>query len=230
MKKRNAFTTVDLATGAAIAHGQRLPRPKMGSEADWLDPSNNFTGDTPAEWEGVGWFPEYEDRAALDAGQVYADPAWQSPDMVNNRVVLLYEGRERSAEEIAQEKARIKQAINDERDRRWPGTVNCDVRGDGTLVIPADARDDTDLRNIQAVTTTAQVVYGTSGAILKFRDATDTTHDLIPSEMIQLGLLVQAHVQFFYEKAWSLKDAIDAMTSAELDAVDVTDSVHWSVE
>lgn len=227
MKKRNAFTTVDLVTGDAIAHGQRLPRPKMGSEADWLDPSNNFTGDTPAEWDGVGWFPEYEDRVVLDAGQVYADPVWQSPDMVNNRVVLLYEGRDRSSGEIVQEKARIKQAINDERDRRWPGTVNCDVRGDGTLIVPADARDDTDLRNIQAVTTTAQVLSGTQGVTLKFRDATDTTHDLTPAEVIQLGLLVQSHVQFFYEKAWTFKDAVDAMTSAELDSVDVTDNTHW---
>lgn len=104
MKKRNAFTTVDLATGAALAHGQRLPRPKMGGEADWLDPSNNFSGDTPAEWEGVGWFPEYEDREALGTGQKHADPVWQAPDMQNNRVVLFFAAMDRPAEEITSER------------------------------------------------------------------------------------------------------------------------------
>ena len=229
MKKRNAFTTVNLATGDAIAHGQRIPRPKMGKESDWLDPSNNFTGDTPVEWEGIGWFPEYEDRVVLDAGQVYADPVWQSPDMVNNRVVLLYEGRERSTEEIEQKKTQLKQSVNQERDRRWRGTVNCDLAGDGSLVIPADVRNDTDLRNIQAVTTAAQVIAGTPDAVLKFRDANDVTHNLSPEEVIALGLIVQAHVQSFYEKAWVLKDSIDSMTSVELDAIDVRNNSHWGI-
>lgn len=163
--------------------------------------------------------------SSVAAGQIreVVDPYYSADDdAVYNEIA-----RDRTSAEIEQKKTELKHSVNQERDRRWPGTVNCDVRGDGTLVVPADARDDTDLRNIQAVTTTAQVVYGTSGAILKFRDATDTTHDLTPAEAIQLGLLVQSHVQFFYEKAWAFKDAIDAMTSAELDSVDVTDNVHW---
>jgi hypothetical protein len=128
-----------------------------------------------------------------------------------------------------QKKAQLKQSVNQERDRRWPGTVNCDLAGDGSLVIPADARNDTDLRNIQAVTTTAQVVAGTPDAVLKFRDANDVTHNLSPEEVIALGLIVQAHVQSFYEKAWALKDSIDSMTSVELDAIDVRNNSHWGI-
>ena len=135
--------------------------------------------------------------------------------------------RDRTPSEIEQKKTRLKQSINQERDRRWPGTVNCDLAGDGSLVIPADARNDTDLRNIQAVTTAAQVIAGTPDAVLKFRDANDVTHNLSPDKVIVLGLIVQAHVQSFYEKAWALKDSIDSMTSAELDQLDVTLNIHW---
>lgn len=135
--------------------------------------------------------------------------------------------RDRTPSEIEQKKIQLKQSVNQERDRRWRGTVDCDLSGDGSLVIPADARNDTDLRNIQAVTTTAQVVADTPDAVLKFRDANDVTHNLSPEEVITLGLIVQAHVQSFYEKAWALKDSIDSMTSAELDQLDVTSNTHW---
>jgi hypothetical protein len=32
-----------------------------------------------------------------------------------------------------QKKDQLKQSVNQERDRRWPGTVNCDLAGDGSL-------------------------------------------------------------------------------------------------
>jgi hypothetical protein len=143
-------------------------------------------------------------------------------DAVYNEIV-----RDRTPSEVEQKKVQLKQSVNQERDRRWRGTVDCDLAGDGSLVIPADARNDTDLRNIQAVTTAAQVIAGTPDAVLKFRDANDVTHNLSPEEVIALGLIVQAHVQSFYEKAWALKDSIDSMTSVELDQLDVTSNTHW---
>jgi hypothetical protein len=165
----------------------------------------------------------------LNPGEVYGDPVYGEPDLVTNTVTVTIPARDRTPSEIEQKKAQLKQSVNQERDRRWPGTVNCDLAGDGSLVIPADARNDTDLRNIQAVTTTAQVVAGTPDAVLKFRDANDITHNLSPEEVITLGLIVQAHVQSFYEKAWVLKDSIDSMTSVELDAIDVRNNSHWGI-
>jgi hypothetical protein len=162
---------------------------------------------------------------SVNAGQTreVVDPYYSAgDDAVYNEIA-----RDRTQSEIEQKKTQLKQSVNRERDRRWPGTVNCDLAGDGSLVIPADARNDTDLRNIQAVTTTAQVVAGTPDAVLKFRDADDITHNLSPEEVITLGLIVQAHVQSFYEKAWTLKDSIDSMTSVELDQLDVTSNTHW---
>jgi hypothetical protein len=164
---------------------------------------------------------------SVNAGQTreVVDPYYSADDdAVYNEIA-----RDRTPSEIEQKKAQLKQSVNQERDRRWPGTVNCDLAGDGSLVIPADARNDTDLRNIQAVTTTAQVVAGTPDAVLKFRDANDITHNLSPEEVIALGLIVQAHVQSFYEKAWALKDSIDSMTSVELDAIDVRNNSHWGI-
>jgi len=165
--------------------------------------------------------------ADLNPGEVYGDPIYGEPDLVANTVTVTIPARDRTPSEIEQKKTQLKQSVNQERDRRWPGTVNCDLAGDGNLVIPVDARNDTDLRNIQAVTTAAQVIAGTPDAVLKFRDANDVTHNLSPEEVISLGLIVQAHVQSFYEKAWSLKDSIDSMTSAELDQLDVTSNTHW---
>ena len=163
----------------------------------------------------------------LNPGEVYGDPVYGEPDLLTNTVTVTIPARDRTPSEIEQKKAQLKQSVNQERDRRWPSTVNCDLAGDGSRIIPADARNDTDLRNIQAVTTTAQVVAGTPDAVLKFRDANDVTHNLSPEEVIALGLIVQAHVQSFYEKAWALKDSIDFMTSVELDQLDVTSSTHW---
>ena len=163
----------------------------------------------------------------LNPGEVYGDPVYGEPDLVANTVTVTIPARDLTPSEIEQKKTQLKQSVNQERDRRWPGTVNCDLVGDGSLVIPADARNDTDLRNIQAVTTAAQVIAGTPDAVLKFRDATNVTHNLSPEEVIALGLAVQAHVQSFYEKAWALKDSIDSMTSAELDQLDVTSNTHW---
>jgi len=165
--------------------------------------------------------------ADLNPGEVYGDPVYGGPDLVENTVTVTVPARDRTPSEVEQKKTQLKQSVNQERDRRWPGTVDCDLAGDGSLVIPADARNDTDLRNIQAVTTTAQVIAGTPDAVLKFRDANDVTHNLSPEEVIALGLIVQAHVQSFYEKAWALKDSIDSMTSAELDQLDVTSNTHW---
>jgi hypothetical protein len=164
---------------------------------------------------------------SVNAGQTreVVDPYYSAgDDAVYNEIA-----RDRTPSEIEQKKTQLKQSVNRERDRRWPGTVNCDLAGDGSLVIPADARNDTDLRNIQAVTTTAQVVAGTPDAVLKFRDANDVTHNLSPEEVIALGLIVQAHVQSFYEKAWVLKDSIDSMTSVELDEIDVRNNSHWGI-
>lgn len=181
-------------------------------------------------------FPE--DRAKTEFGVYTIQPipsvtAGQTREVVSpyysadDDAVYNEIARDRTPSEIEQKKIQLKQSVNQARDRRWPGTVNCDLAGDGSLVIPVDARNDTDLRNIQAVTTTAQLVAGTPDAVLKFRDATDVTHNLSPEEVMTLGLIVQAHVQSFYEKAWTLKDSIDSMTSAELDQLDVTSNTHW---
>ena len=181
-------------------------------------------------------FPE--DRAKTEFGVYTIQPitsvtAGQTREVVSpyysadDDAVYNEIARDRTPSEIEQKKIQLKQSVNQERDRRWRGTVDCDLAGDGSLVIPADARNDTDLRNIQAVTTAAQVIAGTPDAVLKFRDANDVTHNLSPEEVITLGLTVQAYVQSFYEKAWALKDNIDSMTSAELDQLDVTSNTHW---
>lgn len=224
------YSIYDLDSLTLVARGQPFPRPGM-VESVRRNPTDLVTN-CPADLKGpngerYGWVKEVIVYADLNPGEVYGDPVYGEPDLVANTVTVTVPGRDRTPSEIEQKKAQLKQSVNQERDRRWPGTVDCDLAGDGSLVIPADARNDTDLRNIQAVTTAAQVIAGTPDAVLKFRDATDVTHNLSPEEVIALGLIAQAHVQSFYEKAWVLKDSIDSMTSAELDQLDVTSNTHW---
>lgn len=224
------YSTYNLDTSELVARGQSFPRPGM-IESVRSDPTN-LVPNCPDDLKGpngerYGWIKEVKIYADLNPGEVYGDPVYGEPDLVANTVTVTVPGRDRTPSEIEQKKTQLKQSVNQERDRRWPGTVNCDLAGDGSLIIPADARNDTDLRNIQAVTTAAQVISGTPDAVLKFRDATDVTHNLSPEEVITLGMIVQAHVQSFYEKAWALKDSINSMTSAELDQLDVTSNTHW---
>jgi hypothetical protein len=199
-----------------------------GTFAELIAPASTFREGFPVE-RAKTEFRVYKIQPipSVTAGQTreVVSPHYSADDdAVYNEIA-----RDRTPSEIEQKKDQLKQSVNQERDRRWPGTVTCDLAGDGSRIIPADARNDTDLRNIQAVTTTAQVVAGTPDAVLKFRDANDVTHNLSPEEVIALGLIVQAHVQSFYEKAWALKDSIDSMTSVELDAIDVRNNSHWGI-
>ena len=224
------YSVYNLDTSELVARGQSFPRSGM-IESVRRDPTN-LVPNCPDDLKGpngerYGWIKEVKVNGDLNPGEVHGDPVYGEPDLVTNTITVTIPARDRTQSEIEQKKFQLKQAVNQERDRRWPGTVNCDLAGDGSLVIPADARNDTDLRNIQAVTTAAQVVAGTPDAVLKFRDANDVTHNLSPEEVITLGLIVQAHVRSFYEKAWTLKDSIDSMTSVELDQLDVTSNTHW---
>lgn len=129
---------------------------------------------------------------------------------------------------VEQRKPGLRALVNAERDRRWPGTVDADVRGDASLVVPVDARSDVDLRNIQAVATVAQIAAGTPGATLDFRGANDVTYELTPAESVALAWAVQAHVSAHYAAAWALKDDVAAAdTEAALDAIDPTDPANW---
>ena len=91
---------------------------------------------------------------------------------------------------------------------------------DGAGII--QTRDDIDIRNVQAVTTTAMILKsnGVADPVIPFRDAADKIHIITPDKAIELGLTVQNFISGTYAWMWATKAAVESATSkAELDAI-----------
>lgn len=80
-------------------------------------------------------------------------------------------------------------------------------------------RDTRDLLNIQSLVTTASLLKASgSEEPLPFQGESNSTHMLLPDEMIEMGLAVSTYIQSLYSTAWPIKEAIDA--AEDHDAVD----------
>lgn len=145
-------------------------------------------------------------------------PAGPFYEFVDNRVVANYG---KAPKYISQVQNELKTRINEKR-------VLMEKTGflyefpDGPGVI--QTRDDTDIRNVQSVTTTALILRseGINLQVIPFRDEGDVTHMLTPQQTIAMGLAVQEFIAGVYKWAWDKKAEIDACsTLEELDAVDL---------
>lgn len=90
--------------------------------------------------------------------------------------------------------------------------------GDGTV----QTRNDVDLRNVMAVTTSALVIkaQGVDAAVIPFRDEGDVVHMLTADQAIAMGMAVQGAVSATYQWAWAKKAEIAAVTTkAALEAI-----------
>jgi len=76
-------------------------------------------------------------------------------------------------------------------------------------------------RNIQGLSTAGILLSSAApGQKTTFRDYDNVNHDLLPSDLIQMGLQVMARIQAVYQKAWALK-AISPIPA------DYADDSHW---
>ena len=83
-------------------------------------------------------------------------------------------------------------------------------------------RDDRDFRNINGLASTAMALSG-QAVTLPFRDEEDRSHSLTLEQAISLGVAVTNRVSEIYTAAWSHKDALSALTTAEaIEAYDLT--------
>lgn len=85
-------------------------------------------------------------------------------------------------------------------------------------------RSDTDIRNIQALVTSALVLksIGQTGSIIPFRDGSDVIHIMTPEEVISMGMEVNAFVSETYQWAWDKKSHIDSCTTIQqLNSIEV---------
>jgi hypothetical protein len=78
-------------------------------------------------------------------------------------------------------------------------------------------RNDRDLINISGITTRAVLLQakGINEPVIEFRAESNTSYMITPAQAIALGEAVAEHSEATYAKAWALKDAIQAATTAE---------------
>lgn len=88
-------------------------------------------------------------------------------------------------------------------------------------------RDERDLININGVVTTAMLMKQmNSEETLSFIAASNTTYQLTPDEVIQMGLVVSSFISSLTTKARQYKDAIDSAKSKKA-VDDILASVNW---
>lgn len=108
--------------------------------------------------------------------------------------------------------------VDVERDRRraLPLSVTLSV---GTFQINMDPVSQT---NIQGLSTVGLYLTSlNSTQTTPFRDYTNVSHDLSPSDLVSMGLQVAAHVQTLYTASWAIKSKNPIPT-------DFTNDSYWS--
>ena len=109
-------------------------------------------------------------------------------------------------------------AIDAERERRIAMPLGVAVPSGASFRINMDPESQ---RNIQGLST-AGILLSSAAPTQKttFRDYDNMTHDLLPADLIQMGLQVMARIQAVYQKAWALK-ALSPIPA------DYADDSHW---
>lgn len=93
--------------------------------------------------------------------------------------------------------------VDAERDRRRYLQISVTTSPTGTFPIDMDA---TSQLNIQGLVTAGLYLANAAPSqVTVFRDANNTNHNLLPSELIAMGLGVQAYIGNLYAKSWALK-------------------------
>lgn len=93
--------------------------------------------------------------------------------------------------------------VDVERDRRRYLQISVTTNPTGTFPIDMDAISQL---NIQGVATAGLYLANAAPSqVTVFRDANNTNHNLLPSELIAMGLGVQAYIGNLYAKSWALK-------------------------
>jgi hypothetical protein len=244
------------------SHGQRFPRSGMDTSvrkdpatilpncpADLQGPPIYGDAPEPDEFGFVapapilsyrhwGWFEEVSVVEGLGADQKHGAPVWGSPDFEAGTVTKTTPAEDMTSGEVAltlaERQAVLHARINPERERRWRASspLAFDALGDGSVLVPVDIRSDEDLRNIQAITITAQILGQINqSAEITFRGADNVSYQLTPEQVLGLGglgLAVSAHINGFYAASWALKDSIATAESlAALAGLDPLADQHW---
>jgi hypothetical protein len=94
-------------------------------------------------------------------------------------------------------------SVDAERDRRRNLPISITTSPTGAFQINMD---DISQQNIAGLATAGIVLNSAAPAqTTAFRDIANVTHNLLPSELVSMGLQVMAHIGALYAKSWALK-------------------------
>ena len=145
-----------------------------------------------------------------------------------NGVMVSITPEEIEAEELAnfpdRKQMKIKE-ITAERDRRvYSPIAAVDIKGDNSVMVEPDIRNDTDKANLLALSlhATQLKAAGETGAVIPFGAADNVQHMLTPAEMIAVAAAPFPRASALFVRARQLKDAANAATdNAALDLIDI---------
>lgn len=184
-----------------------------GTFSELIAPTSPFREGFPEERAKVELSVYQITSPSFDAAAeilIYAAPYYDSfDDVVYNATV-----EDKPLADIAAEKTA---AANAERNRRiYLPIGEVDVRGDGTLMIEPDVRNDRDRTNLGDLHSKALSLSaaGVTAAVIPFGDSANLDHLLTPAEMIKLAEAPLDRGGALYVMGRAIKTAVEAALEA----------------
>lgn len=114
--------------------------------------------------------------------------------------------------------------VNRERDRRLNAGVTVNVAGYGDIPVQGGPGDQI---NMLALGATAQELIGAgvTAAVVPFRDAANTMHDLTPDQVAEMVRKAKEAASAIYAVSWAMKDGTGDFTGGI--PSDFTDDTYW---
>lgn len=114
--------------------------------------------------------------------------------------------------------------VNRERDRRLAAGVTVNVTGYGDIPVQGGPGDQI---NMLALGATAQELIGAgvTAAVVPFRDAVNTMHDLTPDQVADMVRKAKEAASAIYAVSWAMKDGTGDFTGGI--PADYTADTHW---
>jgi hypothetical protein len=232
------YTVWDYDASTVVARGAQFPR-KGVTEAMRRDPSM-LIDNCPPDLKGpagerYGWLREVVAQSSLSTSQKAGDPVYADPDFDAGTVAVTIPAVSKTQAEIVADlaalRATAKSAVNAERDRRvYLPIGQVDVRGDGTLMVEPDVRNDRDRANLGDLhsKSLSLAAAGVTAAVIPLGAADNVEYTLTPAEMMKIAEAPLDRASALFVAGRALKNSIDGMNTAQIAALDVTADSHWA--
>lgn len=177
-------------------------------------------------YDNYGWLTDKVDnsRSTLSVPPSYNSESFIYPNWTGHRWVLLERIPEKSFQELRDE---LSIKLEEQRQLVQSQGVSFDF-SDGPGII--QTRDIKDIMNVNGQVTAALILHNLDQPLaeLVFRDIANVNHNLVPSEMIALGMVVTKWISDTYKMKWNHQEQIDQLqTIDDLENYDYT--ANWNL-